>query len=31
MEDHGYLVIRDIPYLDSNGVQQNGGDRNEAD
>ncbi len=23
-EDHGYLVIRDIPYLDNNGVQQNG-------
>lgn len=23
-EDHGYLVIRDIPYLDNNGLQQNG-------
>jgi len=23
-EDHGYLVIRDIPYLDNNGVLQNG-------
>ena len=23
-EDQGYLVIRDIPYLDNNGVQQNG-------
>ena len=23
-EDHGYLVIRDIPYLDNNGVQRNG-------
>lgn len=23
-EDHGYLVIRDIPYLDNNGAQQNG-------
>jgi hypothetical protein len=23
-EDHGYLVIRDIPYLDSNGVENRG-------
>jgi hypothetical protein len=23
-EDHGYLVIRDIPYLDNNGTQHNG-------
>lgn len=23
-EDHGYLVIRDIPYLDNNGGRQNG-------
>jgi hypothetical protein len=23
-EDHGYLLIRDIPYLDNNGAQQNG-------
>jgi uncharacterized protein DUF6791/ThiF family protein len=23
-EDHGYLVIRDIPYLDGNGIEQKG-------
>jgi hypothetical protein len=23
-EDHGYLIIRDIPYLDNNGARQNG-------
>jgi hypothetical protein len=24
-EDHGYLVVRDIPYLDATGVEQKGG------